>query len=402
MIMDAGHSPLTTVSKNTFRRIARDFAATLLPGAVERDASGQPLRAEYKAWGRTGLLTLTIPAEQGGPGLSYPELSDMIQIIAAADGALAQTAQSHFGTIETLRSFGTPAQREFLLGRILAFDTFGNAQAEAGQKDGGLPSTCLTSNGPDYLLNGTKLYTTGAFNGDWIRVSAQDDDGNFVFAIVPRETEGIHFADDWRHFGQRGTASQTILFKDVVVPVSHVLRRPEGQPHFTPLLATFQLTHSAIDIGIGRGALETAKDLVRGRTRVPPEALSRGWTRPGDDHHLLVTLGQWEARQHAAELLQAHAAQTLHDAVQTLDSDSVAKAAVTVSKAKAFGGDVALQIATDIFTFAGASSTRSELGLDRYWRNLRVHTLHDANWWKYAQVGAYALDGISPPVIASQ
>jgi len=402
MIMDAGHSSLKTISRDTFRRIARDFAATLLPGAVQRDTSGRPLRSEYAAWGRTGLLTLTIPTDQGGPGLSYPELSEMIQIVAAADGALAQTAQSHFGTIETLRSFGTPEQREFFFGRILAFDTFGNAQAEAGQKDGGLPSTRLTSKGSDYILDGTKLYTTGAFNGDWIRVSAQDDDGNFVFAIVLRETEGIHFTDDWRHFGQRGTASQTILFKDVVVLASHVLRKPEDQPHFTPLLATFQLTHSAIDIGIGRGALEAAKDLIRGRTRVPPEALSRGWTRPADDNHLLVTLGQWEARQHAAELLQAHAAQRLHDAVQTLDPGSVAEAAVAVSKAKAFGGDVALQIATDLFTFCGASSTRSELGLDRYWRNLRVHTLHDANWWKYAQVGAYALDGTAPPVITSQ
>lgn len=400
--MNIGHPSSRAISKNTFRRIAQDFAATLLPGAVERDASGQPLRSEYKAWGHTGLLTLTIPAERGGPGLSYPELSDMIQIIAAADGALAQTAQSHFGTIETLRSFGTPEQRDFFFARILAFDTFGNAQAEAGQKDGGLPTTRLTSKGSDYLLNGTKLYTTGAFNGDWIRVSAQDDGGNFAFAILPRDADGIHFGDDWRHFGQRGTASQTILFKNVIVPASRVLRKPEGQPHFTPLLATFQLTHSAIDIGIGRGALEAAKELIRGRTRVPPEALSRGWTRPGDDHHLLVTLGQWEARQHAAELLQAHAAQTLHDAVQGLDPDSVAEAAVTVSKAKAFGGDIALQIATDLFTFCGASSTRSQLGLDRYWRNLRVHTLHDANWWKYAQVGAYALDGTPPPVITSQ
>lgn len=87
---------------------------------------------------------------------------------------------------------------------------------------------------------------------------------------------------------------------------------------------------------------------------------------------------------------------------QSLDPDDVAQAAIDVSKAKAFGAEVALQIATDLFSFCGASSTRSELGLDRYWRNLRVHTLHDANWWKYAQVGAYVLDGTAPPILPAQ
>ncbi|MCX8997488.1 acyl-CoA dehydrogenase family protein [Rhizobiaceae bacterium BDR2-2] len=382
--------------------LARDFAATLLPDAVEREASGRPLRAEYHAWARTGLLTLTVPKERGGSGLSYPELSEMIQIVAAADGALAQTAQSHFGTIEALRSFGTPGQRAFFFDRILAFETFGNAQAEAGQRDQGLPATRLTTDGAEYRLNGTKLYTTGSFNGDWIRASAQDDEGRFVFAILPRDTEGVHFEDDWHHFGQKGTASRSIRFTDVRVPADHVLRKPDSQPHFTPLLATFQLTHSAIDIGIGRAALEAAKALVRGRSRVPPEALACGLSKPADDQHLLVTLGQWEARQRAAELLQADAAGRLHEAVQSLDRDRVDVAAIAVSAAKAFGADVALQIATDLFAFAGAGSTRQELGLDRFWRNLRVHSLHDANWWKYAQVGAYALDGTPPPVIGLQ
>lgn len=390
------------VTAENYRRIAQDFAARLLPDAVAREASGRPLREEFHAWAQTGLLTLTVPTGRGGPGLSYPELSDMVQIVAAADGALAQTAQSHFGTVEALRSFGTPAQKAYFFDRILACDTFGNAQAEAGQRDGGLPATRLVAAGQGFRLSGTKLYTTGAFNGDWIRVSAQDDAGRFVFVILPRDTPGVIFEDDWTVFGQRGTASRSIRFEDVAVASDSVLLKPPGQADFTPLLATFQLTHSAIDIGIGRAALEAAKTLIRARKQVPPEALARGWTRPNEDQHLLVTLGQWEARQHAAELLQAHAAERLHRAVQSLDPEEVAEAAVAVSRAKAFGADVALNTATELFSFAGASATRGELGLDRFWRNLRVHTLHDANWWKYAHVGAHALDGTPPPRIALQ
>lgn len=390
------------ISSRNWRQVARDFAESLQVDAVAREACGRPLREEFKAWAKTGLLTLTVPAHHGGPGLSFPELSEMVQIVSAADGALAQTAQSHFGTIETMRSFGSADQKAVVFKRILAFEAFGNAQAEAGQKDRGLPNTRIRRNGRHFRLDGTKIYTTGAFNGDWIRISAQDDDGEFVFVILARDTPGIMFADDWSQFGQRGTASQTIHFDSVVVKPEDILRKPVGQQPFTPLLATFQLTHSAIDIGIGRGALEAAKTLIRGRSRVPPEALAQGWTRPADDNHLLVSLGQWEARQHAAELLQAHAAQVLHDAVASLDPSTVNEAAITISKAKAFGAEVALQVASDLFTFVGASATKAELGLDRYWRNLRVHTLHDANWWKYSQVGAYALDGTPPPVIPLQ
>ena len=39
-----------------------------------------------------------------------------------------------------------------------------------------------------------------------------------------------------------------------------------------------------------------------------------------------------------------------------------------------------------------------EHGLDRHWRNARVHTLHDPVRWKYHAVGNYYLNDENPPL----
>ncbi|HBP3039093.1 SfnB family sulfur acquisition oxidoreductase, partial [Pseudomonas aeruginosa] len=45
----------------------------------------------------------------------------------------------------------------------------------------------------------------------------------------------------------------------------------------------------------------------------------------------------------------------------------------------------------------GSRACLAELGLDRHWRNARVHTLHDPVRWKYHAVGDYYLNGRLPP-----
>ena len=53
-----------------------------------------------------------------------------------------------------------------------------------------------------------------------------------------------------------------------------------------------------------------------------------------------------------------------------------------------------------LFELAGTRSTLAEHGLDRHWRNARVHTLHDPVRWKFHVIGNHALNGIKPPVHA--
>ena len=65
---------------------------------------------------------------------------------------------------------------------------------------------------------------------------------------------------------------------------------------------------------------------------------------------------------------------------------------------KAHATDVALEITGRIFEVTGARSTTAALGLDRHWRNVRTHTLHDPVAYKRLEIGAFLLrDEIPEP-----
>jgi len=50
-----------------------------------------------------------------------------------------------------------------------------------------------------------------------------------------------------------------------------------------------------------------------------------------------------------------------------------------------------------LIELAGSRGSQREDGLDRFWRNARVHTLHDASRWKYYFIANYLLNGVLPP-----
>jgi alkylation response protein AidB-like acyl-CoA dehydrogenase len=378
---------------------ATKFAVALRERATERDLAGVFPREEISQFGRTGLLAISVPAEYGGPGLPYAAIADVLRIVAAADASIAQIPQSHFGMVETLRDFGEEDQKAAFLDRILTGDVFGNAQSESGQRRGRTATTRLTKDGGAFLLSGHKKYTTGSYTGDWIRVSATDDSGELVFAIIPRDSRGVEFSGEWDLFGQRGTASMDVTFADVTVPSENVLRRRNDLPRFTPLGTTFQLSHAAIDVGVGRGALDDGKAAILARGRVSPDAFARGIRSAAEEPYVVVRIGELSALQHAAEALLRESAGYLDAATATLDPADVALAAASVGEAKAFGGDTSLRIASEIIAFAGASAALRSQGLDRHWRDVRVHTLHDPNWWKYFHSGNFYLNNVHPPVI---
>jgi alkylation response protein AidB-like acyl-CoA dehydrogenase len=77
--------------------------------------------------------------------------------------------------------------------------------------------------------------------------------------------------------------------------------------------------------------------------------------------------------------------------------DTIAEASIAVAEAKALTTEIAIEASNKLFELAGTRSTHPSFNLDRYWRNARVHTLHDAARWKYAAVGNFYLNGERPP-----
>ena len=79
---------------------AHAFAASILPGASNRDREGRHPFVELIALRATGLLGITVAKEFGGAQVSHETVADIFRILAAADPSIAQIPQSHFGLVK--------------------------------------------------------------------------------------------------------------------------------------------------------------------------------------------------------------------------------------------------------------------------------------------------------------
>jgi SfnB family sulfur acquisition oxidoreductase len=394
--------PVVTSSSEAIAA-ARKFAASIEAGAIERDRAGTVPAGELAALDASGLLGITVPEEYGGADLPPSALAEVIRVIAAADPAIAQVPQSHFLFVDVLAAIGTQHQRLRLLGDALAGARLANGMAERGGQHAQDLKTRLLSTGswgPSGLrLTGRKYYCTGALTARWLGVTALDASDRLVLAFVERDSPGVHLDDDWNVMGQRATVSGSARFDDV--PVDPCLVVPYSEAFETPQQfgARTQLVHAAIQVGIAGGALRDAAEFVRTRARPFFEATRAGWAQTaGQDPHTIRHFGELATRVRAAEALLAAAAATLEEVGRVpRDAAAAARGSVAVAQAKAFGSDVAVEVASELFSLTGASAADERYDLSRHWRNARTHASHDPVSWKYHHVGNYLLNDELPP-----
>ncbi|MFF5008387.1 SfnB family sulfur acquisition oxidoreductase [Streptomyces phaeochromogenes] len=363
--------------------------------ASRRDAERRLPREELDRLSDSGLLAVTVPAEHGGADVRQETLAEIFRLLASADASLAQIPQSHFVYVNVIRRQGTPEQRKFFFGEVLAGRRFGNAQSEAGTKHVQDIRTRLEP-APDgsYVLTGVKHYSTGALFADWIPVLARAEDDNLHVAYVPRDAEGLTVVDDWDGMGQRTTASGTVRLDAVPVPADRVL--PHHLTFHGPQLhgAVAQLLHAAIDAGIAAGALAEAAEFVRTKSRPWFES---GVETAAEDPLLIQRFGELAIQVRATEALLRAAARAVDTARADLTEASAAEASIAVAAAKAHAASTAVEVSGALFEVSGTRSALNSLNLHRHWRDARTHTLHDPARWKIQHIGRYVLNGTPPP-----
>ncbi len=375
--------------------VASDLAEDFRRDSAQRDRERRLPWPELDAFSRSGLWGISVPKAFGGAGVSNVTLAKVIALIAQADASLGQIPQNHFYALEVLRVNGSTAQQQRLYAEVLAGQRFGNALAELGTKTAHDRVTALTRDGDGFRINGRKFYATGALYAQRIPTSVVDEHGLQQLAFVPRDSQGLNVIDDWSGFGQRTTGSGSVVFDNVwvaaqdVVPFQSAFERP------TPVGPLAQILHAAIDTGIARAAFEDALHFVRTKTRPWIDATS---DKASEDPLTLKSFGHLSVRLHATEALLERAGEYLDRAQADSSAEHVAAASIAVAEARALSTEVSLAAGSTLFELAGSQATLAEHGLDRHWRNARVHTLHDPVRWKYHAVGNYYLNDANPPL----
>ena len=374
--------------------IAYRFANQIETESAERDKNRRLPLQEIELFSKSGLWGITVPKLYGGAGVSAVTFVKAIALVSLADASIGQIPQNHYANIEEIRLVGSEEQKAFFFERILKGDRLGNAAVERSGKNVLENRTRLVPDGQGYRLNGEKFYCTGALFAHWIPVRTVDPDGNRVVAIVSRQSEGLTVIDDWSAFGQRTTASGTVILNNVHVRKDQILRSFEAYKRPTTRGPFSQIIHVAIDMGIAQAAM---KDTVQFLRNHPDPTLNRNGQSAVEDPLTIYEVGEFACRLHAAEALMERAALAIDQAVASQDEALVSVCAVAVAEAKVATTEAAMEMTNKLFELAGPKSASEKYGLDRHWRNARVHTLHDPVRWKYYAVGDFYLNGIDPP-----
>lgn len=375
--------------------VARELAAHFKRESVVRDRERRLPHDELELFSHTGLWGITVPKAYGGAGVSNVTLAQVVALIAAADASLGQIPQNHFYALEVLRVNGSETQKQRLYAEVLAGQRFGNALAELGTKTAHERTTHLVNAETGYRINGRKFYATGALYAHRIPTSVVDDHGVHLLAFVRRDNEGLNVIDDWSGFGQRTTGSGSVVFDNVFVAREDVIPFQTAFERPTPVGPLAQILHAAIDTGIARAAFEDSLHFVRTKTRPWIDATT---DIASEDPLTLKSFGHLSVRLHAAEALLERAGEYLDTAQANPTAETVAEASIAVAEVRALSTEISLAAGSTLFELAGSQATLAEHGLDRHWRNARVHTLHDPVRWKYHAVGNFYLNGENPPL----
>jgi len=372
------------------QELARDFAAT----AIERDRRGGNAKRERDLLRDSGLLALSVPVELGGGGASWSLVLEVVRIFARVDPSLAHLFGFQHLMLATLRLFGTPEQWRPLYQRSVQEAWFwGNALNPLDAR------TTLIPDGEAYLIDGWKSFCSGSVDSDMLIVSAQRPlETRLHVAAIPTNRSGIVVHGDWDNMGQRQTDSGSVQFQNVRIFADELLASPGPLgsvfASLRPCIAQSILAN--VYVGIAEGALAEARGYTKTSRRPWIHSTAKS---ASDDPYVLHRYGELWIDVEAARLFCDRAGLLLSSAWaqgDALTPRARGEVALAIATAKVAGTRAGLHVTNGMFDVMGARATQASAGVDRYWRNLRTHTLHDPVDYKLRELGDFALNDRVP------
>jgi alkylation response protein AidB-like acyl-CoA dehydrogenase len=370
--------------------------------AADHDQKGRYPTSAIAALKRSGVLKTAVPVAYGGPGFSTRFSLEAQVRLSIADSAVAQIFKIHDELVHEVFVYSPADFRPPLAHKLLDENAiFGLAVAESGRKVDD-PLTTLAILQPDggFLLNGQKIYTTGAAEADYIVTWAFNPQADGVAdnplngaqaLLVPANTAGVTIHRDWDALGQRATDSGTVTFNDVKTAPDWTCSLP-GKAPLPDASLRYQAGFAAVMIGLGIGALRAAIPFVTSKSRPWPSAAVNN---AADDPFVRRLAGELTADLAAAYALTL-ATGDLIDARERGEIDRTALAA-PIYAAKAAASRAGVRATSEIFALMGTRSAARTNGFDRFWRNARTVSLHDPIDWKHSELGQHVLTGWDPP-----
>jgi alkylation response protein AidB-like acyl-CoA dehydrogenase len=226
-----------SAEQQEFKEAAVAFARRELDtDLATREEAGQFPRQAWRACAQFGIQGLPVPTELGGGGADMLTTALVMEALGYGchDNGLIFSLNAQMWSLELpLVKFGTPAQQQAYLPRLVSGDLIGvhaMTEPDSGSDAFGM-RTRAERQGDHYVLNGTKLYITNAPVSDVVLVFASDPGKPRLAGIsaflVEKGTPGFTVTRSLEKMGLRTSPMGEVVLDGCLVPAGNRLG-PEG------------------------------------------------------------------------------------------------------------------------------------------------------------------------------
>lgn len=354
--------------QQAFQDTARSFAQQqMAPFAADWDENKIFSKALYAKAGELGFCGLYTPEYAGGMNLSRLDSAIVLEELAAGCTSTAAFISIHNMATWMIAQWGresTVAQwcGDLTQGKKLA--SYCLTEPGAGSDAGSLRSTAKKQ-GKQYLLNGSKMFISGAGDTDVLvvmaRTGTQEDGSAGISAFaIPAQVDGIHYGKNEAKMGWNSQPTRAISFENVVVDEETLLGE-EGEG--------FKIAMRGLDggrINIATCSIGAAQACINHSQQYMLERQQFG--KPLAAFQAL----QFKLADMVTELIAAR--QMVRLAASKLDADDTDKSTYC-AMAKRFATDAGFNICNDAMQLHGGYGYLKEFPLERFMRDARVHQI---------------------------
>ncbi len=349
-----------------FAEVAKQFADQMLaPHAAEWDENHHFPKDVLRQAGELGFLSIYTPPDHGGLGLSRLDAAIIFEQLA-----MGCTATTAFMTIHNMATWmitsfakAEVAQQfsaDLISGEKLA--SYCLTEPNAGSDAASL-TTSAVRDGDEFVLNGAKVFISGAGDTDVLVVMARscgEGAGGVSAFVVPADIEGISYGKKEAKMGWNCQPTRMITFENVRIPADYLLGE-EGEGFKFAMLGLDggRINIATCSVGTAQQALNEAKQYMTerkqfGRSLAQFQAL------------------QFKLADMATELVAAR--QMVRLAAAKLDAQHAEKSAYC-AMAKRFATDVGFKVCDQALQIHGGYGYIKEYPVERHFRDVRVHQI---------------------------
>lgn len=361
---------ITTTSAEVLKTRIASLVPALEEHRQELDRERRLPRQLFDAMAHAGLFRLSAPRCFGGWELTPLEFMEVVEAMAALDGALGWVV-GNGGGMSRCGGYLPPAVAEQMFSCPFAFVVATNsAVGSAVPVEGG------------FRISGRWPFASGIHHATHVMAACQipAQEGGAPSQVISCYLDAAHatIIDTWHASGLRGSGSCDYTLEDVFVPSewTHPMLQPtpyqDGIVYRLPAVSAFAMTVSVVPLGIARGALDLFIRELSGRARAGTSACLR------DRELIQFEIGKAETLHAAGRAALIGATHELTAAVGTGAAERLIRARAMYRASCTHAAEMALAICDILARAAGTSAILEAVRLERSIRDVQAAVRHVA------------------------